>query len=198
MRFVWIFLCLCLVEFNLRAEEPSARSSWPHSETNQYEIIGGSEIGISIPLPDFAFKTGNKAHQLYLHRLYPYRSLVVTIEGFDEPTTLKEYGNLFIKSWMQKLQESSSLKMTEDKEIVSGSTGSIPMLRRTWKNERETIYQLYVIRDKIGICLTAFCDPPKEVPEEVVEHENKYWTKLFDELTQAVDFTGEQADIIVK
>jgi len=186
MRYIWTVLLLCCCKIGLYAEKEASRPFWPQSETNHYEIVGDIDLGILIPLPDYTYRESKKEHQYYEHDIYHHRSITFTVDRLVSPKTVKAHADRFTKSWEK---EDPSLEIIKEKEFASGLTGSVPMVKRTWKkkNERYIIHQLFIIKNDLGFCITAACTPPEEIPDKLFEQENKYWEDLMDELARAVD-----------
>ncbi len=152
-------------------------TSWPISQTNTYEILGGADLGVLIPVADYQFKGRSQSSDPivwlneYEHLEDSSIRFTLIFDPFDGPCDVDSFlkwclinGNFM---GMDDLLKIAKVKRSE--ALLAGEKKDIPVRRLTFEYKDLIVEQLFLTVGNYGYCILA------TYPVQEESQKSKYW-----------------------
>lgn len=152
-----------------------ASAGWPESRTNTYEVLGGAELGVLIPVADVRFVGRSRASDPivwlneYEHVQEPNRRFTLIFDPFDGPCDVDDFTKwcLIHDNFMDMPDFLKTAKMKRKEDLIAGK--DIPAIRFTFEYKDLVVEQLFLTVGNYGYCILA------SYPIKEKGSQSKYW-----------------------
>ncbi|HSX25545.1 MAG TPA: hypothetical protein VLE89_00885 [Chlamydiales bacterium] len=152
----------------------------PESRTNTYEILGGTDLGVLIPVADYQFKGRSQASDpvvwLNVYENIENSNLQFTLifDPLDGPTDVETFAKwcLINDNFMGMRDFLDVAEVKRREELTTGKNKDIPTIRFVSEYKDLFVDQLFFTVGNYGYCILATY--PKEESSRSI-----YWDSFF-------------------
>lgn len=176
--FRYLFFCItCVVAAQMSADT----SNWPQARTNNYEILGGFDLGVLIPVADYQFKGRDRSSDpvvwlnAYEHVEDPNTKFTLIFDPFDDPCDVETFAQwcLLNDNFMDMHEFLSTAELKRREDLMAGKKKDIPVIRFVSEYQDLIVDQVFLTVGNYGYCLLA------TYPAKEEKTKSKYWDFFF-------------------
>ncbi|HLB59481.1 MAG TPA: hypothetical protein VJL87_05295 [Bdellovibrionota bacterium] len=156
-------------------------SDWPKSHTNTYEVLGGTDLGVVIPVADYQFKGRSQSSDpivwlnRYVHIENPRNEFTLIFDPLESACDVEFFAKwcLVNDNFMDMPDVLRLAKVQRSESLMVGKAKDIPAMRLVFEYKDSIVDQLFLTVRNYGYCILA------TYPIEDSSSKSSYWDSFY-------------------